>query len=176
MGRSKLLSYILRHHPEEFDVTVDAAGWTNVEHLLAAISRLRAPMTRSELDEIVRNNDKSRFAFSEDGTRIRAVQGHSLDVDFEYPPAMPPELLFHGTPEANVASIREQGLDRGSRHHVHLSGHPATAKQVGARRGRAVVLTIRSKQMAGAGHDFFRSPNGVWLTSHVPPTFIDFPD
>src|SRR6185503_2401010 len=114
------------------------------------------------------------FALSADGERIRANQGHSVDVDLQLAPAAPPATLFHGTVDAAIASIRAQGLLRGERHHVHLSSDIATASKVGGRRGKPVILTVRSGAMAAAGHVFYCSANGVWLTDHVPPEFIDF--
>jgi putative RNA 2'-phosphotransferase len=123
----------------------------------------------------VATSDKKRFAFSDDGRRIRASQGHSVEVDLEYAPQAPPELLYHGTASRFLNSIREQGLMKMARHHVHLSAETAVTLQVGARRGRPVLLTIRAGEMHQAGHIFYRSANGVWLVDHVPPQFIEFP-
>ena len=113
------------------------------------------------------------FAFSEDGQRVRASQGHSVGVDLQFEPQVPPEFLYHGTPERFVESIRATGLHKGQRHHVHLSPDPQTAAKVGQRRGRPVVLPIRSGEMHRQGHVFYRSANGVWLVEHVPAHFIE---
>ncbi len=131
-------------------------------------------ITREELDDVVRINNKQRFAISEDGTRIRASQGHSTEVDLGYTPSAPPAVLFHGTATRNLDSIRAEGLLKGRRHHVHLSVDTATATQVGGRHGNPAVLIIRTGEMSAAGYGFFLSANGVWLTEHVPATFIDF--
>lgn len=172
---SKFLSLILRHEPEAVGITLDEGGWVVVDDLLAALARHGKPLSRGELEEIVATNDKKRFAFNDDGTQIRASQGHSVEVELAYQPATPPALLHHGTVERFLASIRAQGLIRGQRHHVHLSADDETAARVGARRGRPVVLTIDAAAMFAAAHLFYRSENGVWLTEHVPPIYIRFP-
>ncbi len=120
-------------------------------------------------------HDKQRFAFSEDEKRIRASQGHSVDVDLEYAPRTPPELLYHGTAAQFLPSIRLQGLKKMERHHVHLSAERVVTLKVGARRGRPVLLTVRASEMARAGYTFYLSANGVWLVERVPAEFIEFP-
>jgi putative RNA 2'-phosphotransferase len=172
---SKFLSLVLRHKPEEIGITLDSAGWVAVEDLLSACAAHKFPLSLEQLRLVVGENDKKRFEFSEDGTLIRASQGHSVEVDLEYEPKSPPEVLYHGTPEQFVASIRAQGLLKGSRHHVHLSMDVATAMKVGERRGKPVVLRVKAAEMQRAGHSFYLSTNGVWLTDHVPARFIEFP-
>jgi putative RNA 2'-phosphotransferase len=172
---SKFLSFVLRHRPEAVGISLDAHGWVEIERLLSAFRTHGKPLTRPLLDEIVSTSPKQRFAISEDGARIRASQGHSVEVDLAYEPAAPPEVLFHGTVAANLAAIRADGLRKMARHHVHLSPDAATARVVGARRGKPLVLEIAAGRMARAGHVFFRSANGVWLTEHVPGEFISFP-
>ncbi|MEV6527703.1 RNA 2'-phosphotransferase [Longispora sp. NPDC051575] len=162
---SKRMSKALRHQPERLGLSLDPAGWVPVEDLLAAMH-----LTREQLDVVVAENNKKRFEVV-DG-RIRASQGHSVAVDLGYEPAEPPAVLYHGTPAGNVAAILEQGLLKGNRHHVHLSGDTATAVQVGARRGRPVVLTVHAGRMAADGHVFYRSTNGVWLAEHVPAEYV----
>jgi putative RNA 2'-phosphotransferase len=171
---SKFLSLILRHEPERVELKLDQAGWVNVNQLLTAVNRHGVPLTLEQLKHVVATNDKKRFALSEDGMRIRASQGHSVEVDLQYERKTPPEFLYHGTPERFVDSIRTTGLNKGQRHHVHLSPDPQTASKVGQRRGRPVVLTIRSGEMHRQGHVFCRSANGVWLVDHVPAQFIAF--
>lgn len=172
---SKFLSLVLRHDPSRIGIALDSAGWTDVEALLAALARHGVAITRDQLDQLVASSDKQRYALSEDGTRIRANQGHSVTVDLQLAPAEPPELLYHGTVEGALDGIREQGLVRGARHHVHLSSEVDTATKVGARRGAPVILTVRAADMATAGHVFYRSANGVWLTDCVPARFIAIP-
>jgi putative RNA 2'-phosphotransferase len=133
-------------------------------------------VSRELIEAVVATSAKQRFAISEDGRRIRASQGHSVPVDLGYAPAEPPELLFHGTPRSSLPAIRAEGLQKRDRHHVHLSPDVATARTVGARRGAPVVLTIAAGRMHRDGHVFLRSANGVWLTDHVPPAYIELPE
>lgn len=169
---SKFLSLILRHRPEIVGIDLDAGGWAAVDALLAGMARKGRRLSRADLDRIVETNNKRRFTFSEDGTRIRAVQGHSRAVELDLAPRDPPDLLFHGTVARFIASIRANGLVRGNRQYVHLSPDRQTADIVGRRRGAPVILTIDGAAMARAGHRFYLSENGVWLTDHVPAGFI----
>ncbi len=173
---SKFLSLLLRHEPERIGIELDEAGWTDVDALLDALHAHGVDLTRAELDEIVRSSDKQRFALSPDGTRIRANQGHSVQVELGLPTLAPPEMLYHGTVDAALPGIRAQGLVKGQRHHVHLSADIETAKKVGGRRGKPIVLAIKAGEMHRAGHAFYRSENGVWLVDHVPVSFIELDD
>ena len=173
---SKLLSLALRHQPEVLGIELDAAGWTSVDRLVEGLRRRDPAWTIERLREIVAESDKKRFAFDATGDRIRASQGHSVEVDLGYEPHIPPALLYHGTIARFLPAIRQQGLLKGDRHHVHLSADEATARQVGARRGMPVVLVVQAGEMHRGGHEFFLSANGVWLTEHVPTSHIAFPD
>jgi uncharacterized protein (TIGR02452 family) len=172
---SKFLSLVLRHSPEQIGIQLDASGWVEVEELLSALTRHGAPISRADLEEVVATNEKKRFAFSEDGLRIRASQGHSVEVALGYIPQSPPERLFHGTATRFLPSIRAEGLIKGERHHVHLSADADTAHKVGQRHGRPATLTVQAHAMKDAGHAFFLSENGVWLTEHVPVKYLEFP-
>lgn len=170
---SRRLTRVLRHAPGSVGVTLDRAGWVEVPVLLGALAEHGLVVTRTELEEVVAGSDKQRFELV--GDRIRARQGHSVPVDLGLLPQAPPTVLFHGTPVTNVPAIREQGLVRGGRHHVHLSPDRDTAARVGARRGRFVVLEVAAAAMAAAGHEFFVTGNGVWLVDAVPPEHLTFP-
>ncbi len=172
---SKFLSLILRHEPERVGLRLDNAGWVGVEELLQALNGHGVSLTFEQLQHVVATSDKKRFAFSEDGLRIRASQGHSVEVELGYEPQTPPELLYHGTATRFLDSIRQKGLQRMGRHHVHLQTETATALKVGARHGKPLLLTIRAGEMHRAGHVFYCSANHVWLVDHVPPQFIEFP-
>ena len=172
---SKFLSLVLRHKPEEIGLTLDVNGWADVDELIRLVNRHGRKLNRSLLEQVVADNDKKRFAFSDDGTRIRASQGHSVEVDLALPPTDPPELLYHGTASRFVESIRAEGLHSAGRQHVHLSVDEVTATKVGQRHGKPVILVVRTGQMAAAGHRFYLSANGVWLTERVPVEFIEFP-
>lgn len=168
---SKFLSLVLRHEPEKIGLELDAQGWVSIDELLAKAAG-HLPLTAELLHEVVRTSDKQRFAISEDGTRIRANQGHSVPVELELAAQVPPEQLYHGTATRFLDSIRRHGLLRGERHHVHLSADTDTAVKVGVRHGQPVVLVVQAGDMHRAGHAFFRSDNGVWLVEHVPPSFL----
>lgn len=172
---SKFLSLILRHKPEVAGIELDEQGWVEIDVLLAACAAHGRALSRADLDYVVANNNKQRFAVSDDGLRIRANQGHSVAVDLGYEAVEPPELLYHGTAVQNLPSIRRQGLVKGKRHHVHLSADEATATAVGQRHGKPVVLTVKAGEMAQAGFLFFLSANGVWLKETVPYLYIDEP-
>ena len=175
MKISKFLSLVLRHQPESIGITLSGDGWVRVEDLLRAMEAHGLGVSLEELRSVVETSDKQRFSFSPDGTSIRANQGHSIHVDLGYESSTPPEILYHGTTERFLPSIRQQGLLKGKRHDVHLSEQRETATAVGSRYGRPVVLKIASQQMNKDGHLFFRSANGVWLTRHVPVDYIEFP-
>jgi putative RNA 2'-phosphotransferase len=173
---SKRLALVLRHHPESIEIALDEAGWVDVPDLLAALARHGLALSREELDDVVATSDKQRFAFDASGRRIRANQGHSVPVDLGYAPAVPPTVLYHGTPLRNLPAIRAHGLRRGARHHVHLSADVATAWRVGRRRGPSAVLTVDAAGLAAAGSTFYRSTNGVWLVDAVPPEYLSVLD
>lgn len=170
VSASKHLSLVLRHDPGSVGLTLDPQGWVAVSDLLAAMR-----LDRAMLDRVVAENNKKRFEFSEDGLRIRARQGHSVEVDLGYEPAEPPAILYHGTGAATFPAIRKQGLLKMSRHAVHLSADEATARNVGSRHGKPVVMVVYAGTMHLYGAKFYVTPNGVWLTDHVPPGYIVWP-
>jgi putative RNA 2'-phosphotransferase len=170
------LSLWLRHRPEAAALELDESGWADVDAVLKALGASGMSGGRERLDRVIATNDKQRFELSPDGTRIRARQGHSVAVELDWPRRDPPEHLYHGTVDRFLAAIRAEGLLPMRRHHVHLSPDAATARKVGARRGAPVILRIRSGAMAAAGQPFFFTANGVWLTAHVAPEFIEETD
>ncbi|MDG1894036.1 MAG: RNA 2'-phosphotransferase [Fuerstiella sp.] len=172
---SKFLSLVLRHQPDVAGLSLDKSGWVAVNDLLIGLAANERRISFAELQTVVRENDKGRFEFDEGGHRIRARQGHSVGVDLGYTPKTRPEILYHGTPEKFVDAIRRKGLLRQQRHHVHLHADRAVASSVGQRRGKPIVLVIRSLAMHKGGQQFFVTSNNVWLTDHVPPDFIGFP-
>lgn len=174
---SKFLSLHLRHEPEALGLELEPGGWVPVEALLRACEKRRMKLTPEILAQVVAENDKQRFSFSPDGTRIRANQGHSVEVDLGLEPVAPPERLYHGTAQATLAPIRESGgLRRMGRHHVHLSPDEETARRVGARHGKPVVLAVAARRMAEeTGAAFYCSANGVWLVESVPLAYLEFP-
>ena len=152
----KFLSLILRHDPDKIGLELDEQGWANVKDLI----------------EIVETNDKQRYSFNEKRNKIRANQGHSIDIDLALSPVEPPEFLYHGTATRFLSSIMEQGIIKGSRQHVHLSKDKETATKVGSRHGKVIVLTIMTGKMHQDGILFYQSDNGVWLTDYVDVKYI----
>lgn len=171
---SKFLSQILRHRPDKIGLELDENGWADVAALLEKSAAQGMHISRETLQTVVDNNDKKRFAFSDDNLRIRASQGHSISIDLNLKAQKPPEILFHGTAAPAIKSIAREGLLPMRRQHVHLSLDIETAQKVGSRHGKAITLTIKSGEMARAGHKFYLSDNGVWLTEAVPVHYIGF--
>ncbi len=169
---SKWVSLRLRHNPAGICLALDTAGWARIDDLIAASARHGVRFDRGRLDHVVANNDKRRFEYDDSGTRIRARQGHSIDVELGYTDAAPPQMLYHGTATRFLPEIRSKGLLPMSRHDVHLSVDEATARVVGARHGSPAVLTVDAAAMAADGHTFRVTGNGVWLTAAVPARYL----
>jgi putative RNA 2'-phosphotransferase len=170
--KSKWLSKHLRHQPERIGLTLEEGGWVEVEKLLAAARKYHMAMSRQQLDEVVAQNNKQRFSFDPTGMKIRANQGHSVEVDLGLEPQTPPPILFHGTGAQNRELLLREGLKKMRRHHVHLSTDVETALNVGARHGKPIVLEVDTARMSAGEHLFYVSDNGVWLSDEVPPEFL----
>ena len=169
---SKFLSLVLRHKPETIGLVLDSQGWTDVDILIQRINGNGVSLNMETLKHIVETNPKKRFAFNESFTKIRANQGHSVEIELGYHAQKPPLVVYHGTAQKNVEKILELGLLKGDRHHVHLSVDIQTAISVGQRHGKPVVFEVQAEKMYGDGFEFFLSNNGVWLTDHVPAKFL----
>ena len=169
---SRFLSLVLRHQPEKIGLKLDKAGWTSVSDLLQKMKLSGSEITLDDLKEIVETNDKKRFEFSKDLSKIRASQGHSVEVDLGLLSEIPPFTLYHGTSIDKVDSILKTGLQKRDRHHVHLSKDTITATSVGKRHGTPVLLEISSREMFTDGYKFYISANGVWLTDEIPTKYI----
>lgn len=166
--KGKHLAFLLRHDKEGFEKgLIDKNGWRNVDELIKSHQ-----YTKELLKEIVETNDKQRYEFNKDESKIRARQGHSINVDVELKEEMPPDVLYHGTSSKFLESIYKQGILKGVRQHVHLSSDIETAKKVGSRHGNPVVLFIDTKKMKEDGIKFFKSNNGVWLTEYINQKYI----
>lgn len=167
---SKFMSYVLRHAPQELGLVLTEDGWTEY----AEFSRRLCDKLGIEDDDIRRvidENAKKRFTL-EDG-RIRAAQGHSVKVDLDLQPQVPPALLYHGTTAEAWAGIRVSGLQPMGRTHVHLSADLQTARTVAARRrGPHVLLKVDAGAMNADGIAFFQADNGVWLADKIPPDYL----
>ena len=169
---SKFMSLVLRHQPEAINLVLDENGWASVDELLMKLQAKGFVIDNAILHHVVANNNKQRFTFNEDQTKIRANQGHSIPVDLDLKESVPPSFLYHGTAEKNIPAILQHGLLKQSRQHVHLSVDIETAVKVGQRHGKPVVLHVPAKQMQEVGYHFYVSANGVWLTDHVPPKYL----
>jgi putative RNA 2'-phosphotransferase len=172
---SKFISLVLRHQPEVIGLNLDENGWAEVDRLIELAKQKGIEISKNQLEEIVATNDKKRFSFNSEKSKIRANQGHSIDVELDLIPKQPPHPLFHGTATRFIESIRQQGLVAGKRKHVHLSSDEHIAIAVGQRHGKPVVLKIDTAQMHQDGFVFFCSENLVWLTEFVPPKYLEFP-
>jgi len=169
---SKFLSLILRHQPGQIDLTLDTNGWAAVNVLLEKLNIYGTPLTLAQLEHIVHTNNKKRFAFNEDGTKIRASQGHSIAVELDLSPSLPPPILYHGTAQQYITAIQKDGLRPMQRQHVHLSADKATASMVGSRHGKPVIIEVKAEEMFQDGYVFYLSANNVWLTDAVPPAYL----
>lgn len=173
---SKFLSYVLRHNPGALGLSLDPGGWVDLDALIEAARRDGRDLSRPLIERVIAESDKKRFTISNDGPKIRANYGHSIEVDLDFKPAEPPEHLFHGTARRTLPSIKAEGLKPQSRQYVHLSADRESAVEVGRRHGTVVVLPIRARAMHVAGRSFYEATGSVWLTESVPPQFITFPE
>ena len=170
---SKVLAKALRHKPEFIGITIERLGaWTDVDRLITAMCEHGFSIDMPTLEQIVATDGKQRYSFSEDRRKIRANQGHSIPVDLELSPKMPPAVLYHGTGLKYVPSIERQGLLHMRRLYVHLSRDIDTAVAVGQRHGTCFVYRVDAAQMARDGLLFYESVNHVWLTEHVPARYL----
>jgi len=168
------MSLVLRHDPGVVGRSVDSGGWMSVEDLVKGAGRAGVALTHETVLAIVEGDEKGRYALSDDGLKIKATYGHSIDVNLDLEALEPPELLFHGTATRFLDSIKSAGITRKRRRYVHLSADRATATKVGGRHGRPVILTVRARRMFDTGFLFYHSESGIWLTERVPPEYIDF--
>ncbi|MEI0700199.1 RNA 2'-phosphotransferase [Brachyspira intermedia] len=169
---SKFVSLVLRHKPENIGLTLSKDGWANVYELIDKIKATGRNINKDILERVVLYNDKKRFSFNENHTLIRANQGHSINVDLQFEEKEPPEILFHGTSIDNIESIKQEGIKKMGRLHVHLSLTEETAKKVGERHGKPAIIKINSKQMYEDGIKFYLSENKVWLCDYIDPKYI----
>ena len=174
-SNGKFLALILRHKPETIGIQLDQNGWANINDLISNWGRGRkGTITKEEIFDIVHTDNKNRYELSEDQTKIRARQGHSLkNVDVGLEEKVPPDVLYHGTVQKFIDPIKNSGgLIKGSRQYVHLSGDVETAKIVGGRRGTPVIIVIDTKRMNEDSVPFYQSTNGVWLTDFVDKKYF----
>jgi len=172
-GKSKYLSLLLRHSPEAAHLAMDSNGWVAIQQIEEnTCTNGKNSLSEAVIREIVKTDSKQRYMISQDGTKIRASQGHSIKVDLVLDKKEPPDVLYHGTAERFLANIMESGLKPMGRQYVHLSVDKDTAFTVGARHGKPVVLSVDAKAMYKDGHEFYLSDNNIWMTDAVPSKYI----
>ena len=169
---SRYISYLLRHCPDEGNLEMDEHGWVDVDRLINHLRKTYRDFCKKYLDEIVRSDNKQRYSFNSDYTKIRANQGHSIEVDLQLINQKPPKYLYHGTGIKYVDSIEKNGICKQSRQYVHLSNNTKTAQDVGKRHGAPILITILAEKMFEDGYEFYLSDNKVWLTDYVPTKYI----
>ena len=173
---SKYLSYLLRHNPGDLDLNMDSNGWVSCKELIEKIHKQgRYIINLDILKLIVRDDDKQRYAFSKNGEYIRANQGHSINVNMEYTPVTPPDVLYHGTDSRFMTNIMESGgLSPMSRQYVHLSKDITTALAVAIRHGNTpIIFHLDAKRMHKDGIKFYKSENNVYLCDYVPQCYLN---
>lgn len=170
MGR--FLSLILRHSPQTIGITLDKFGYANIDELISQMNKHGKHIDFDTLKLIVDTNNKKRYSFNQDFTKIRANQGHSINVDLQLTEKIPPNELYHGTATRFLDSIMKEGIKKQSRQYVHLSKDIDTAIKVGKRHGQVVILILDTAKMYQDGVKFYLSDNGVWLTDYVNPKYI----
>lgn len=164
---SKKLSFLLRHSKEPLYINLNG-GWADVDTILKAL-KIKLPT----LIDVVASDSKGRFSFDETGTKIRANQGHSIKgVIIEPIKATPPDVLYHGTATRFLEKIMQKGLKPMKRNFVHLSSDIETAKKVGSRHGKPIVLIIDAKRFSEDGNKLFLSPNGIWQAEFIESKYI----
>lgn len=168
------MSYILRHHPEDFDLEIKADGSVSVNALLNALSKKFPDITLQDIEKIVKGDKKGRFSFLEEGKSIRANYGHSIEgVNPEYKAVKPPEFLYHGTTRKAKDKILKEGLKPMGRNYTHLSINKKEAIKVGKRRDKKpVVFKIKAREAYEDGKDFYKTAKEIYLTDMVPPVYI----
>lgn len=172
---SKFLSYVLRHNPDELGLTLEPGGWVDIDTLIEQARARERSLSRARLRHVIDAGEKQRFALSDDGSKIRANYGHSVEVDLNRTPTPPPDHLFHGTAESTLPLIRAEGLQPQSRQYVHLSSTREEARAVGARHGAPVVLVVAARSLHEDEHTLYQTSDGVWLTAQVPPSYLREP-
>lgn len=168
----KFISLALRHDPKMIGLAMDEHGWVEVADLISKSAKRNVVFSKKDLDEIVSTNDKKRYAYNDDETKIRANQGHSIQVDLQFVEKKPPMFLYHGTAERFVSEIKEGGIQKMSRQYVHLSEDKDTAIKLGSRRGKPYIFIVLAQQMFNEGCVFYQSENGVWLTDFVALKYL----
>ena len=171
---SKTLAYILRHHPEAFDLKLAADASVQTDKLLNALENKFKQITKNDLIEVVENDPKGRFSFIDGEKKIRANYGHSIaGLNPEYKAVKPPEFLYHGTTPKVKNKILNQGIKAMNRNYVHLSANIEEAKKVAHRRTKkALIFKVRALKAYQAGQKFYKTAEDIYLTDQVAAKYL----
>ncbi|ENY8552384.1 TPA: RNA 2'-phosphotransferase [Clostridioides difficile] len=170
---SIFISLILRHKPETIGIKLDDYGYADVNELIEKINNTGRNINIEILEQIVKEDNKQRYSFNDDRSKIRANQGHSINVNVELRELEPPRFLYHGTATRFLDNIKKEGIISKSRLYVHLSNDIDTAVHVGKRHGISIVLKINTGKMYENGYKFYLSENNIWLCEYIPFKYVE---
>jgi len=175
---SKFLALVLRHQAEEFNLTLDEQGFADTDAVWVLVNqRYPGQYSYADLLAVVAGDQDGKKRYEIQGHKIRALFGHSAVRPISYPPTAPPELLYHGTTNPALSSIRREGLRAQKRQYVHLAINTFRAQKVAERHpGQIVILTIRSGDAHRAGIVFYHPEPEHFLAEAIPADYIDFPE
>ncbi|EMQ1359338.1 RNA 2'-phosphotransferase [Clostridioides difficile] len=170
---SIFISLILRHKPETIGIKLDDYGYADVNELIEKINNTGRNINIEILEQIVKEDNKQRYSFNEDRSKIRANQGYSINVNVELRELEPPRFLYHGTATRFLDNIKKEGIISKSRLYIHLSNDIDTAVQVGKRHGIPIVLKINAGKMYENDYKFYLSENNIWLCEYIPFKYVE---
>ncbi len=166
---SKYVSYLLRHNP--LDLEMDHEGFVELPRLLSKVRRRFPTVDRKLLVEIVECSERKRFEIV--GDRIRALYGHTVDVNVHLEEDKQLAQLYHGTTQEAAEQILKTGLQPMKRKWVHLSPTKEIAYEVGNRRTDSpVILMVDAAEARNHGLRFFKATDKVYVCEHVPAKYI----
>lgn len=170
---SKYLSYILRHDPQEADLSIDKYGFADLNRVVEALNETKHYWAgKEDIEYLIENSDKTRFEIK--GYKIRALYGHSIDVEIEeelHQP--PPKKLYHGTSPDSAEAISEEGIKSQNRQFVHLSKTKEEAYRVGKRHHlEPVIFQIDAEKAWKEGITFYERGD-LYLVEYMPSTYLD---
>ncbi len=168
---SKFLSFVLRHHPEQYNLELDEEGFVLLDDLMGCLKNTPHSWAKIEdIEKLISEGERKRFEIR--GDKIRALYGHSVKIKIESS-FCPESFLYHGTSPERLTEILNDGLCPMERQFVHLSKEKETAYKVGKRHyPEPVILKIDAPGASKSGIDFF-DRGEVVLSEKIPPEFIE---
>ena len=167
---SKFLVYVCRHGALDWGLRADPDGWLDIDDVL--LLRPSRVLERGHVAQIVDMACDGRLEIDSSGSRIRAVQGHSVairDDSFrrvETHDAIP-RWLIHGTDEEAFLKIRREGIHPMTRQHVHSAQSLDVVHDYST-----VHIYIDRNEVLRSGMELLISRSGVILClcrSVIPP-------